>query len=33
MKTIQENNIMLGIRTTPCATQIHGISKMMIHHL
>jgi len=35
-KTIKENarnKIMLGIRTTPCTTQIHKISKMVIRHL
>jgi len=33
LKKLQETKIMLGIRRTPCVTQIHEISKMMIHHL
>jgi len=27
------NKEMLGIRTTPCVTKIHQISKMVIRHL
>jgi len=30
---MQETKIMLGITITPCAIQIHEISKMVIHHL
>ena len=30
---MQETKIMLGIKTTPWATQIHDISKMVIRHL
>jgi len=30
---MQETKIMIGIRTTPCTTQIHEVRKMVIHHL
>ena len=33
LKKIQETKIILGIKTTPCVTQIHEVSKMTIRHL